>query len=145
MTVESRIFCWTVNAFVRVLCTFLLCTGYGHIAPKTHFGKVTTIFYAILGIPLMLLCLSNIGDIMAHSFRFLYWRICCYACTRPPKRGHHHHVAHRRGRSFRGTVRSHGYVVLSVQHCRVASSLSIVTLSCFTDQEVGRGLPGLLR
>jgi hypothetical protein len=36
---------------------------------------VVTIFYAILGIPLMLLCLSNIGDIMAHSFRFLYWKV----------------------------------------------------------------------
>ncbi|CAD7086652.1 unnamed protein product [Hermetia illucens] len=49
-------------------------------------GKVITIFYAILGIPLMLLCLSNIGDVMASSFRFLYWRVCCYVCTRETKR-----------------------------------------------------------
>lgn len=60
--------------------------GYGHIAPKTTWGKVVTIFYAILGIPLMLLCLSNIGDIMATSFRFLYWRVCCYVCTKKPKK-----------------------------------------------------------
>ncbi|XP_043529101.1 uncharacterized protein LOC122538794, partial [Frieseomelitta varia] len=59
---------------------------YGHIAPKTKNGKVVTIFYAIVGIPLMLLCLSNIGDIMASSFRFLYWRVCCYVCTKPPRK-----------------------------------------------------------
>ncbi|XP_011306044.1 uncharacterized protein [Fopius arisanus] len=59
--------------------------SYGHIAPKTPKGKIVTIFYAILGIPLMLLCLSNIGDIMASSFRFLYWKVCCYICVRPPK------------------------------------------------------------
>ncbi|KAG7197188.1 hypothetical protein KM043_007266 [Ampulex compressa] len=61
-------------------------SGYGHIAPKTKNGKVVTIFYAILGIPLMLLCLSNIGDVMASSFRFLYWKVCCYVCTKPPKK-----------------------------------------------------------
>lgn len=60
--------------------------GYGHIAPKTPWGKVVTIFYAVLGIPLMLICLSNIGDIMATSFRFLYWRVCCYMCTKKSKK-----------------------------------------------------------
>ncbi|KAJ8716901.1 hypothetical protein PYW07_003528 [Mythimna separata] len=82
--------------------------GYGHIAPKTQTGKVVTIFYAILGIPLMLLCLSNIGDVMASSFRFLYWRVCCYVCTRPPKRRHRHHASTRRsvrGGSVRGSTR----------------------------------------
>uniref|UniRef100_A0A1B0CED5 Putative ion channel n=1 Tax=Lutzomyia longipalpis TaxID=7200 RepID=A0A1B0CED5_LUTLO len=66
-------------------------------------GKVTTIFYAILGIPLMLLCLSNIGDIMASSFRFLYWRVCCFVCTREPKRS-----PSRRLRPGRGTIRQSG-------------------------------------
>lgn len=23
---------------------------------------------------------------MAHSFRFLYWKVCCYVCTRKPKK-----------------------------------------------------------
>lgn len=54
-----------------------------------------TILYAIVGVPLMLLCLSNIGDAMAQSFKFLYWRVCCFLCGGPPKK------RHQRTRSFR--------------------------------------------
>ncbi|XP_033242374.1 uncharacterized protein LOC117186190 [Drosophila miranda] len=49
--------------------------------------------------PSMLICLSNIGDVMATSFRFLYWRICCYVCTRTAKRPRN---ACSRQRSVRG-------------------------------------------
>ncbi|KAJ8984159.1 hypothetical protein NQ317_017811, partial [Molorchus minor] len=82
-------------------------SGYGHIAPKTTWGKVVTIFYAILGIPLMLLCLSNIGDIMATSFRFLYWRVCCYFCTKPKKNRRSRSRSSMRGTSsHRGSSKS---------------------------------------
>lgn len=35
------------------------------------------IAYAILGIPLMLLILANIGEVMANIFRYTYFSICC--------------------------------------------------------------------
>ncbi|XP_034481067.1 serine/arginine repetitive matrix protein 1 [Drosophila innubila] len=77
---------WTFAGSLFYSIIVITTIGYGHISPRTDWGKVTTIFYAIVGIPLMLLCLSNIGDVMATSFRFLYWRICCYVCTRSAKR-----------------------------------------------------------
>lgn len=49
-------------------------------------GKVVTIFYALLGIPLMLLCLTNIGDLLARSFKFTYSNLC-FLC-RNPRRTH---------------------------------------------------------
>lgn len=42
----------------------------------TPVGKLFTIFYAIIGMPLFLLYLSNIGDILATSFKWTYSRIC---------------------------------------------------------------------
>ena len=45
-----------------------------------------TMIYAIFGIPLMLLCLANIGSTMADAFRFIYRNVCCSYCTMVKKR-----------------------------------------------------------
>jgi len=33
--------------------------------------------YALIGIPVMFLCLANLGNLMAETFRFSYKRVCC--------------------------------------------------------------------
>ena len=53
---------------------FLL--GYGNLTPKTDIGKVMTILYALVGIPLMLLYMTNIGHILGSSFKYTYSKMC---------------------------------------------------------------------
>ena len=59
--------------------------GYGNLTPKTDIGKLTTIFYALAGIPLMFIYMSTIGSILATSFKYTYTKLCrlercCYYC-----------------------------------------------------------------
>lgn len=57
-----------------------MISGYGNISPKTDLGKLVTIVYAIIGMPLFLLYLSNIGDILAKSFKWVYASFCLCRC-----------------------------------------------------------------
>ncbi|CAG0920324.1 unnamed protein product, partial [Notodromas monacha] len=54
--------------------------GYGHIAPDTFNGQIFVIIYAIIGVPLMLMFLANIGDTMATWLKYTYSRGCCRWC-----------------------------------------------------------------
>ncbi|KAK0419923.1 hypothetical protein QR680_014405 [Steinernema hermaphroditum] len=65
---------WTFTGAFLYSLTVITTIGYGNTAAKTYFGKTLTILFAIIGIPLMLLFLTNIGDVMAKIFRFLYAR-----------------------------------------------------------------------
>ena len=60
-----------------------------------------TIFYAIVGIPITVICWSNIGDAMAHAFRFCYWRICCYVYVRKTKKRRKRMISRQRQMSMR--------------------------------------------
>merc|ERR1719323_2438159 len=107
---------WTFTGALFYSITVITTIGYGHIAPKTAVAKVVTIFYAIIGIPLTVLCWSNIGDAMANAFRFTYWRIFCYLCTKKPKKKRRQRTISRhsrggmsvrqRGRSIRRSQRA---------------------------------------
>lgn len=62
-----------------VTCTrqnFLSSAGYGHVTPQTQYGKLLTMLYAVIGIPLFFSYLSKNGDMMASLFSLAYARGC---------------------------------------------------------------------
>uniref|UniRef100_T1JX03 Potassium channel domain-containing protein n=1 Tax=Tetranychus urticae TaxID=32264 RepID=T1JX03_TETUR len=63
---------------------FSVCSvsGYGNIGPRTMEGKMLTILYALLGIPLMILFLSKMGSMLANGLRYFY-RSCCSCLPSP--------------------------------------------------------------
>ncbi|XP_044738473.1 TWiK family of potassium channels protein 18 [Chrysoperla carnea] len=78
---------WSFSGAFLYSLTVITTIGYGNIAPRTEWGKVTTIIYAIIGMPLFLLYLSNIGDIMARSFKWTYAKCClCRWCPSVTRR-----------------------------------------------------------
>ena len=51
--------------------------GYGHISPRTVSGRIVTIIYAIVGIPLFLILLADFGKLFTRIIKFL-WVSCCH-------------------------------------------------------------------
>ncbi|XP_055976304.1 potassium channel subfamily K member 18 [Sorex fumeus] len=81
---------WSFLSSLFFCCTVFSTVGYGHLYPVTRPGKYLCMFYALFGIPLMFLVLTDTGDILAtvlsrayHHFRQLTahplglaWRWC---------------------------------------------------------------------
>jgi len=75
---------WTFSGGFLYSLTVMTTIGYGNIAPRTDMGKIVTTFYTCVGFPLFLLYLSNIGSVLAHSFKWLYAKLCRCQPARPP-------------------------------------------------------------
>ncbi|KAI0978568.1 hypothetical protein GJ496_004854, partial [Pomphorhynchus laevis] len=59
---------WTITSAMLYSATVITTIGYGNITPKTTQGKILTMIYALFGIPLMFICLTNTGDVLANIF-----------------------------------------------------------------------------
>lgn len=68
---------WSFSGALLYSVTVITTIGYGNLAPKTPIGKIVTMIYALFGIPLMLLCISNLGSLLADTFQFTYSHSCC--------------------------------------------------------------------
>ncbi|KAK3582066.1 hypothetical protein CHS0354_013444 [Potamilus streckersoni] len=78
---------WAWHGSLLFVVTVVSTIGYGHIAPKTVWGRIACIAYAMIGIPLTMIFLATIGNTLATMFRFMYSRIInCDCCKRRKKK-----------------------------------------------------------
>lgn len=80
---------WSVAGAMMYSIIVITTIGYGNLAPKTTVGRIMTMLYAIAGIPLLRLFLSEVGDFMADTFKFLYWKVCYKLCIRKKHQNRH--------------------------------------------------------
>ncbi|CAG4967899.1 unnamed protein product [Parnassius apollo] len=72
---------WSFSSAFLYSLTVITTIGYGHLSPRTSWGKVMTILYALLGMPLFLLYVTNVGQLLARWFKCLYALVClCRGC-----------------------------------------------------------------
>ncbi|XP_063596563.1 TWiK family of potassium channels protein 7-like [Penaeus indicus] len=79
-TVMNWDYSWTFPNSLLLTMTIMSTIGYGHISPVTSWGQFFCIIYSIIGCPLLLVFLGNLGNSMAESFTYIYSRCCCRWC-----------------------------------------------------------------
>ncbi|XP_023347171.1 TWiK family of potassium channels protein 7 [Eurytemora carolleeae] len=78
--VEGWEYDWTIPKTLVFTISVMTTIGYGNITPKTFFGKLLTIPYTMIGMPLLFVFLGNIGAVMAELLKLGYSRLCCRWC-----------------------------------------------------------------
>jgi hypothetical protein len=76
---------WNIAGGLLFAVTIVTTIGYGWIAPWTVEGQIICICYAIIGIPLFLMCVANLSGVLGDMFRFTYAKICCRLCLKNKK------------------------------------------------------------
>ncbi|XP_014241788.1 TWiK family of potassium channels protein 18-like isoform X2 [Cimex lectularius] len=64
---------WAYTSSVFFCFTVYTTLGYGHLAPGTTLGRVVFMLYAIIGIPLFLIILTDFGKLMTRGLKKVWW------------------------------------------------------------------------
>lgn len=71
---------WTFQGAFLFSMTTLTLIGYGHIAPSTTVHRLECVAFTLIGLPLNVVFLANVGNAMADGFKYIYSRLCCRWC-----------------------------------------------------------------
>lgn len=58
---------WTMTTSIFFTTTLLTTIGYGNQAPVTTQGRLICIFYALFGVPLILITVADLGMFLAST------------------------------------------------------------------------------
>ncbi|XP_006088249.1 potassium channel subfamily K member 18 [Myotis lucifugus] len=81
---SSRSADWSFLSSLFFCCSVISTVGYSHVYPVTRLGKYLVMLYALFGIPLMVLVLTDTGDILATILSRCYNRFQGLLPLRPP-------------------------------------------------------------
>lgn len=107
--------------------------GYGNVTCKTDWGRIATIIYAIIGIPITFLCLANLGNLMAETFRFSYKRIGCCRCfctnrmKKKVKKGKYNVTMNRNEQSHHHNTKTNEHLVIQLNSLNKPSYENVTT------------------
>lgn len=89
---------WTFPSALMFSLSVFTMIGFGHLVPRTQWGKIAAMLYAVVGIPVYVLYFMNMGQVLASCFKWFYCKLVrCAADARkekppvPPTTGSDHH------------------------------------------------------
>lgn len=65
---------WSMTTAIFFTATLLTTIGYGNLVPVTPSGRMFCIFYALFGVPLILITVTDLGKFLSEHIVWLYTR-----------------------------------------------------------------------